>query len=76
MTTGYPPLEVGQLRLAFAALDRALDRPITLIVGGGTAMLLAYRLPLVERRIQELAERGIRGAQDALDFFDDLQGSE
>jgi hypothetical protein len=173
MTTGRPPLEVGQLREAFAALDRALERPITLIVGGGTAMLLAYKLPirttdvdayprevrleeiqpairavarehglapdwinphfetfafvlppdygsrlqpihegehlrvlalgvedllvmkcfagrekdvgharallkrrpdlgLVERRIQELVEKGIRGAQDALDFFDDL----
>lgn len=176
MTTGYPPLEAPQLRLAFAALDRALERPITLIVGGGTAMLLAYDLPvrttdvdaypreakleeiqpairavarehglapdwinphfetfayvlpadygtrlrsihegerlrvlalgvedllvmkcfagrekdigharallkrspdlgLVERRIQELAEKGVRGAHDALDFFDDVAGS-
>jgi hypothetical protein len=173
MSRSYAPLEVDQLRAAFAALDEALQRPITLIVGGGTAMLLAYRLPvrttdvdaypretrleeiqpairavarerglapdwinphfetfafvlppdygsrlrpifegerlrvmalgvedllvmkcfagrekdvgharallkrkpdrgLVERRIQELAEKGIRGAQDALDFLDDL----
>ncbi|HEY6098223.1 MAG TPA: DUF6036 family nucleotidyltransferase, partial [Anaeromyxobacter sp.] len=162
-----------QLRGAFQAVDRLLDRPITLIVGGGTAMMLAYNLPvrtmdvdaypreapldeilpairavakelglppdwinphfetfayvlppdygsrlrpvfegerlralalgvedllvmkcfagrekdvsharallkrdpdlgLVERRLQELADRGISGAQDALDFFDDL----
>jgi predicted nucleotidyltransferase len=175
MTTGYPPLEAAQLRTAFAALDRALDRSITLIVGGGTAMLLAYRLPVrttdvdaypseggleeiqpairavarelklapdwinphfetfafvlppdygtrlrsiyegarlkvmalgvedllvmkcfagrdkdvgharallkrhpdlgvVEGRIQALAEKGVSGAQDALDFFDDLEG--
>jgi hypothetical protein len=176
MPTGYPPLEAAQLRTAFAALDRLLDRPITLIVGGGTAMLLAYRLPvrttdvdayprearleeiqpairavarehglapdwinphfetfayvlppdygarlrpihegerlevmalgvedllvmkcfagrekdvgharallkrgpdlgIVERRIHELLEKGVRGAQDALDFLDDLGGS-
>jgi predicted nucleotidyltransferase len=175
MTAGYPPLEAGQLKLAFAALDRLLERPVTLIVGGGTAMLLAYRLPvrttdvdayprearleelqpairavareyglapdwinphfetfafvlppdygsrlrpihegerlrvmalgvedllvmkcfagrekdvgharallkrapdlgIVERRIQELAEKGVSGAQDALDFLDDLGG--
>ena len=29
-------------------------------------------LALVERRLQELAERGVSGAQDALDFFDDV----
>jgi hypothetical protein len=175
MTAGYPPLEAGQLRLAFAALDRLLERPVTLIAGDATAMLLAYRLPvrttdvdayprearleelqpairavareyglapdwinphfetfafvlppdygsrlrpihegerlrvmalgvedllvmkcfagrekdvgharallkrapdlgIVERRIQELAEKGVSGAQDALDFLDDLGG--
>jgi predicted nucleotidyltransferase len=40
----YPPLEPAQLREAFAALDRLLARPVTLIVGGGTAMMLAYRI--------------------------------
>lgn len=172
----YAPLDAAQLRRAFAALDGRLSRPVTLIVGGGTAMMLAYRLPvrtmdvdayprdgglddllpaigavaveqglpkdwinpwpfesfayvlpqdygsrlravfqgerlavvalgvedllvmkccagreedvsharallkrhpdlaLVERRLQELADRGVRGAGDALDFFDDLTG--
>jgi hypothetical protein len=40
----YPPLEVEQLRQAFSALDRLLERPVTLVVGGGTAMMLAYRI--------------------------------
>lgn len=175
MNAGYLPLDAGQLRAAFAALDEALERPVTLIVGDVAAMLLAYRLPvrttdvdayprearleeiqpairavarahrlapdwinphfetfafvlppdygtrlrpihegrllkvmalgvedllvmkcfagrekdvghargllkrgpdigIVERRIQELVEKGVRGAQDALDFFDDLAG--
>jgi hypothetical protein len=173
MTARYAPLDAAGLDAAFRALDRLLPRPTTLIVGGGTAMMLAYRLPvrtmdvdaypregtlddilpavravakerglppdwinpwfetfayvlpadygarlrpvfegarltvsalgvedllvmkcfagrekdvgharallkrgpelgLVERRIQELAEKGVAGAQDALDFFDDL----
>jgi uncharacterized nucleotidyltransferase DUF6036 len=169
------PLTVEGLRQAFADLDRSLDRPVTLVVGGGTAMMLAYGLPvrtadvdayprgatfddlqpairavakrrglapdwvnphyetfahvlppdygarlrpvfagdrlevmalgvedllvmkcfagrekdvgharallrrkpdltIVERRLQELAERRVKGAQEALDFFDDLAG--
>jgi len=28
----------------------------------------------VERRIEELVERGVPGALDAADFFDDLRG--
>ncbi len=173
MKPRYAPLRSDQLQKAFRAVDRLLDRPITLIVGGGTAMMLAYRLPvrtmdvdayprearldeilpvirsvakelglppdwinpyfetfahvlpadygarlvpvfegerlralalgaedllvmkcfagrekdvsharallkqkpdlgIVERRLQELADRGVSGAQDALDFFDDL----
>ncbi len=42
----YPPLETESLLAAFTALDRLLGRPVTLIVGGGTAMMLAYRLPV------------------------------
>jgi predicted nucleotidyltransferase len=174
----YAPLEASQLRSAFQALDRLLERPVNLVVGGGTAMMLAYGLPvrtmdvdayprdgrldeilpvvraiakehglppdwinpwfetfayvlpsdygarlrpvfhgerlevealgvedllvmkcfagrekdvgharallrrgpdlgIVERRLQELGERGVTGAQDALDFFDDLtEGSQ
>jgi hypothetical protein len=170
------PLSSRDARRAFEALDAELDRPVTLVVGGGTAMMLAYDLPVrttdvdayprgatfeslqpairkvgkalglapdwlnphyetfahvlpsdygsrlrplhrgrhlevvalgvedllvmkcfagrekdvgharallrrapdlgvVERRLQELAERGVKGAQEALDFFDDLTGS-
>lgn len=173
----YGPLTEEALRSAFAELDAQLERPATLIVGGGTAMMLGYGLPvrtadvdayprdvpfgelqpairavakrrglapdwvnphyetfahvlppdygsrlkpifrgeklevsalgvedllvmkcfagrekdvgharallrrgpdlgIVERRLQELAEKRVKGAQDALDFFDDLQGGE
>ncbi len=34
------------VRQAFAALDAELAKPLTLIVGGGGAMLLAYGLPI------------------------------
>ncbi len=34
------------LARAFAALDAALPRPVTLVVGGGGAMLLAHGLPV------------------------------
>jgi len=176
MTGRYAPLRADQLHAAFAALDHLLVRPVTLIVGGGTAMMLAYGLPvrtmdvdaypreapldeilpairavakdlglppdwinpyfetfahvlpadygsrlrpvfegdrlralalgvedllvmkcfagrekdvsharallkrkpdlgIVERRLQELADRGVVGSQDALDFYDDLEGA-
>lgn len=172
---GPSPLDARQLARAFAALDDRVPRPVTLIVGGGTAMMLAYQLPvrttdvdayprdgdleelrgailevakeqglakdwinpwfetfayvlpadygarlrpifegdrlqvmalgvedllvmkcfagrekdvsharallrrkpdlaIVERRLQELSDRGVKGAQDALDFYDDLTG--
>lgn len=41
-----PPLTAGSLREAFGRLDRLLPFPVLLVVGGGTAMLLAYRLPV------------------------------
>lgn len=41
-----PPLTVAQLRRALAALDARLDRPLTLVIGGGTAMLLAHGIPV------------------------------
>lgn len=173
----HAPLQADQLRAAFEAVDRLLAREVSLVVGGGTAMMLAHRLPvrtsdvdayprkgsmedllpavravakelglppdwinphyetfvhvlppdygerlrpvfsgerltvealgaedllvmkcfagrekdvsharallrrdpdvgIVERRLQELAERGVVGAQDALDFFDDLAEAE
>jgi hypothetical protein len=46
MTSHRQPLTVDGLRRAFAALDARLERPVTLIVGGGTAMLLAHGIPV------------------------------
>ena len=40
------PLTVEKLQAAFRALDALLAKPVTLIVGGGSAMMLAYRLPV------------------------------
>ena len=43
----------------------------------GHARALLKRKPdlgLVERRLQELADRRVPGAREALDFFDDIQG--
>ncbi len=41
-----PPLDAAILGRAFRALDALLPRPVTLVVGGGTAMMLAYGLPV------------------------------
>ena len=44
-------------------------------VGHARALLKRHPdLGVVERRLQELAERGVKGSQEALDFFDDLSG--
>src|SRR4051812_43250342 len=40
------PLTAEQLSRAFAALDDELDLHVELVVGGGTAMMLAYHLPV------------------------------
>ncbi|HZZ86357.1 MAG TPA: DUF6036 family nucleotidyltransferase [Anaeromyxobacteraceae bacterium] len=39
-------LDVATLRRAFERLDALLQSPLTLVVGGGTAMMLAYHLPV------------------------------
>jgi hypothetical protein len=44
--TGSQPLTAEKLRAAFAALDRLLEKPVTLVMGGGSAMTLAYRIPV------------------------------
>jgi hypothetical protein len=173
MSSRHAFLDAAQLQRAFTALDLLVPRSVTLIVGGGTAMMLGYQLPVrttdvdaypregnleelqgailevakqqglakdwinpwfetfayvlptdygarlrpifkgarlevvvlgvedllvmkcfagrekdvsharallrrrpelavVERRLQELADKGVKGAQDALDFYDDL----
>ena len=43
---GQPYLDPATLRAAFRALDARVEAPVTLIVGGGTAMMLAYGLPV------------------------------
>ncbi len=44
--TRYAYLDAARLQEAFRALDARLPGPVTLIVGGGTAMMLAYHLPV------------------------------
>jgi hypothetical protein len=46
MNRQRPPLDAAILDRAFRALDALLPRPVTLVVGGGTAMMLAYGLPV------------------------------
>ncbi len=46
MSRPRPPLDAATLDRAFRALDALLPRPVTLVVGGGTAMMLAYGLPV------------------------------
>ncbi len=41
-----PPLTAASLEAAFRALDARLPGPVTLVVGGGTAMMLAYGIPV------------------------------
>ncbi len=44
---GVPgPLSKQAIEDAFRTLDEALDRDVTLIVGGGTAMILAYGISI------------------------------
>ncbi|HTN54069.1 MAG TPA: DUF6036 family nucleotidyltransferase [Anaeromyxobacter sp.] len=53
-----PPLTPLSLGRAFAALDARLDRPVTLIVGGGTAMMLAYGVPVRTTDVDAYPARG------------------
>lgn len=43
---------------ALASLDAAIDAAVTLIVGGGGAMVLAYDHPLATQDIDAFAQRG------------------
>jgi hypothetical protein len=53
-------LTAEKMRTALKALDALLDRDLTLIVGGGGAMLLAYGFPLATADI-DAVPRGIPG---------------
>jgi len=58
-----PPLTVAVLGAAFRALDARLQSPVTLVVGGGTAMMLAYGLPV---RTADVDAYPVRGRLDDL----------
>ncbi len=53
-----PPLRVEVLDAAFRALDARLEAPLTLVVGGGTAMMLAYGLPVRTTDVDAYPARG------------------
>jgi len=42
----HRPVDPASLDTAFKALDARLPGPMTLVVGGGTAMMLAYGIPV------------------------------
>ena len=46
------------LEAAFRALDARLEAPLTLVVGGGTAMMLAYGLPVRTTDVDAYPARG------------------
>ncbi|HEU4383747.1 MAG TPA: DUF6036 family nucleotidyltransferase [Anaeromyxobacteraceae bacterium] len=46
------------LRAAFRALDARLEAPLTLVVGGGSAMMLAYGLPVRTTDVDAYPARG------------------
>ncbi len=46
------------MRKALAALDRHIDAPARLVIGGGGAMVLAYDHPLATQDVDAFAARG------------------
>lgn len=53
-----PYLDAATLRAAFRALDARVEAPVTLIVGGGTAMMLAHGLPVRTRDVDAYTATG------------------
>jgi Nucleotidyltransferase of unknown function (DUF6036) len=52
---------------ALQHLDQKLDRPVTLIIGGGGAMLLAHQFPLVTTDLDGIPAQGVNiGEIDSL----------
>lgn len=58
MAPARPPLTAPGLRAAFRALDERLVAPVTLIAGGGTAMMLAYGIPVRTTDVDAYPARG------------------
>lgn len=55
---GHPYLDGSSIQAAFRALDARLEAPVLLIVGGGTAMLLAHGVPVRTRDIDAYTASG------------------
>lgn len=51
-------LTEAQMRAALTALDRFLAHSVTLVVGGGGAMVLAYHFPLATSDIDAIPTKG------------------
>jgi hypothetical protein len=51
-------LDDERMRAALARLDRTIDRAAHVVVGGGAAMILAYRHPLATADVDAFAAKG------------------
>lgn len=52
------PLDPKRMRRALLELDRLLEQPARLVVGGGAAMVLAYDHPIATQDVDAFAARG------------------
>ena len=59
-------LTQASVEQAFEALDGMLDAPVSLILGGGTAMMLAYQLPVRTTDADAYPEKGSPEALEPL----------
>lgn len=50
------PLSAEVMKLAFTTLDRKITKKVTLIMGGGGAMILAHQYPLATTDIDAIAK--------------------
>jgi len=50
------PLSAEVMHMAFSHLDSLLDRSVTLIMGGGGAMILAHQYPLATTDVDAIAK--------------------
>lgn len=77
MANARRPLDAAMMRRAFAALDRRLESPMRLVVGGGAAMILAHGHTLDTQDVDAYAARGglslAEVDREARQVADDLQ---